>query len=432
MNKKPSLFTKLTVLITISVISIAFTTHVAIYSYLSDIRNKTPLHENFHQLAKYLVTQIDISDTAATRSFLENQLLDLRYIGDNFEWSSSKDIPDLNTAMKKISDKKLTFWHHNRLATVVETGNAIHILQGISPFEQLSFPWKIFTIWFIILMLIFGFAHRRIRRLLYPVRILQNGLKKISYGKFDTQLPVTSNDELGQLVKTFNTMACQINNDIKSRDQLLRDISHELRSPLSRMLVALEFVPEGNIRQTLRNNITILEKMTSSILEEERLESPFGRIKNDQINLKKLICEIVENRKNYKSSIDLKNNEDLFIRGDEERLRMAVSNVIDNAIKYSKSDKDPVEIEYFQTDNETKIIIRDYGIGIPESEIPFIFEPFYRIDKARQHKSGGYGLGMSLTKKVITAHNGSISITSATESGTVVTIKIPTSHAPKL
>jgi signal transduction histidine kinase len=198
------------------------------------------------------------------------------------------------------------------------------------------------------------------------------------------------------------------------------------------MLVALEFVPEGNIRQTLRNNITILEKMTSSILEEERLESPFGRIKNDQINLKKLICEIVENRKNYKSSIDLKNNEDLFIRGDEERLRMAVSNVIDNAIKYSKSDKDPVEIEYFQTDNETKIIIRDYGIGIPESEIPFIFEPFYRIDKARQHKSGGYGLGMSLTKKVITAHNGSISITSATESGTVVTIKIPTSHAPKL
>lgn len=423
--KKTSLFSKLTILILMSAFLIFVSTFLVAHAFIADTRNKTPQNETFHRLAKYIVSQIDITDTAATRSFLENQLFDLRYEGDDFKWTSSQSVPNIKSAMKRISENRLSFMHHNRLATMVETGNGIYILQGVNPFEQLSFPWKFTAIWLFLLVVIFWMAHNRIKHMLHPVRILQKGLGEISKGHLDTQLPVTSNDELGQLVETFNLMVCQIDKDMKSRDQLLRDISHEFRSPLSRMLLALEFVPEGNIRQTLKNNIVKLEKMTSCILEEERLDSPFGKIRKERVDLKKLLSEIVETRKTSSSSINTKIQEELFVNGDEERLRMAVSNVLENAIKYSKAETDPIEIELFRFDNDAVIIIRDKGIGIPESEIPFIFEPFYRIDKARQHNSGGYGLGMNLTKKIVVAHYGNISITSNPDLGTTVTIKIP-------
>ena len=133
---------------------------------------------------------------------------------------------------------------------------------------------------------------------------------------------------------------------MKALVQLLRDISHELRSPLARMLVALEFIPEGNIRQTLKNNISALEQMTSVILEEARLDSPFGKVKQEKVELGSLLLEILESRKQSAPSVLICSTAVVEIEVDKERMKMALSNVIDNAIKYSKLEGEPVKIGY--------------------------------------------------------------------------------------
>lgn len=420
--KNASLFTKFTVLIVKAAIITAIITHIALFVYFSNLRNKLPVREEFYRMSKYVVNQIDLNDTASVRKLLTEQMLEMRFIGDSLEWASSNSVPSFKSIDKKRI-KSPAFWHHNRLTCVTETGQGIFILQGSNPFKQLAFPWEILLIWSAVLVAIFGLAHFRIRQYLKPLRTLENGVKQVSSGCFDIDLPQTTTDELGRLIRSFNKMAHHIQNDIKARDQLLRDISHELRSPLARMLVALEFVPEGNIRQTLKNNISVLEKMTSTILEEERLDSPFGRIKPEKVELRGLLSEITENRKN--NLVQIVCNDPLEINVDRERFRMALSNILDNAVKYSKPDSAPVLIKYRKNSDRVVITIEDNGIGISAKELPFIFEPFYRVDKARRHSSGGYGLGMSLTKKIIEAHNGDISIESILDKGTTVTVEIP-------
>ncbi|MBN1577858.1 MAG: HAMP domain-containing histidine kinase [Chitinispirillaceae bacterium] len=422
--KKSSLFAKFTILIVLAAVIIAVASHAALYINFSRMRNNIEIYKGFRRYAEFVVTHIDFNDTVSVRAHLAGMGLNVRYGGETFEWSTSGDVPDFETARKR-SDDKPAFWLHNRLVATVRTAGGTFVVQGINPFERLRFPWDIFLIWSIVLTAVFGVTHLIIRQWLKPVRAMQAGVKRISDGDFDIQLPRTTSDELGQLIQSFNTMARQIRNDIKSRDQLIRDISHELRSPLSRMRLALEFVPEGSARQTLKNNIAVLEKMTGSILEEERLDSPFGKINRERFDLMKFINEIASGKSHGTTPVVLDDAGPVAVTADRERLRMALSNVIDNAVNYSKPGGDPVRVTCRQDGRSVLITIRDNGIGIPEADLPFIFEPFYRVDKARRHNSAGYGLGLSLTKKVIDAHDGSISAQSIPEKGTTITIRLP-------
>lgn len=250
------------------------------------------------------------------------------------------------------------------------------------------------------LLLILGATHIVIGRLLRPIRILQHGVRRICAGQFDVHLAQTTSDELGELVQSVNTMTRQIRNDIKSRDQLLRDMSHEFRSPLARMLLALEFIPESGIRQIFRRNIALLEKMTGSILEDEGLDSPFGKIRRFRVDLVQIIGEIVESKKQEPVAVRFGNKGPCMVDADEERMRMALANIIDNAVNYSRGDDaGTVNIACTRDDDGIIVTVKDNGIGIPAEELPFIFEPFYRVDKARRHRSGGFGLGLHLTKK---------------------------------
>lgn len=421
--KRSSLFTKFTLLIVLATIVGLIVTHFAMYLNFSNMRKKLPLSEGVHSIAEIIASQIDVTNENATRILLEQYGFNVRYIRGTFEWFSSKDVPTLKIVKEK-SNGKHTFWLKKNLITVVNHDNAIFIFQGFDPFKNVNFPWDIVILWSGLMIVLFGFVHFRIRHFLIPLRILHEGVLKAGSGDFKIELPRTTSDELGQLIESFNNMASKVRNDIKSRDQLLRDISHELRSPLSRMMVALEFVPESDMRQILKNNILALEKMTSSILEEERIDSPYGKIKREMLDLKSLITEIVDNRRQSGCAVTLLNSEPVEICADKERIRMALSNVIDNGIKYSGNNTKPVEVHYSKDDSSASVSITDYGIGIAESEIPFVFEPFYRVDKARKN-TGGYGLGMSLLKKIIDAHGGTIMINSVPNSGTTIQIKLP-------
>jgi len=113
------------------------------------------------------------------------------------------------------------------------------------------------------------------------------------------------------------------------------------------------------------------------------------------------------------------------IRADRARVRKVLANVLDNAMKYSPEGAEPVRVSIEAWADEVKVRIEDRGVGIPESELPKIFEPFYRVDRSRSRETGGYGLGLSLCKRILEAHGGSIAIASREGEGTEVTLAFP-------
>ena len=114
---------------------------------------------------------------------------------------------------------------------------------------------------------------------------------------------------------------------------------------------------------------------------------------------------------------------DIYLNVDPERIAVLLRNIIENALRYSEEDGYPIEISLRQKNDESIIAIQDFGSGIPEPDLPYIFEPFYRVDKSRSKETGGYGLGMSLSKKIMEAHGGAIEITSKLKVGTTVFLK---------
>jgi signal transduction histidine kinase len=424
--KKSSLFRKLTLLIIAAAVVITIMTNVALHLNFKRVLNNPDSFRYFRNSVQFVTDNIDMTDTITVRRYLATMGLSLRYKNGTAEWTSTGVIPDIQKALS-MSEGNNVFWHDNKLGIVITSKKGTFVVLGKGPFENVSFPWDIFIILLCMVIMVFGVVHLLIRKWMHPIRVLQHGVKQVSDGNFNIQLKESTPDELGQLVRLFNTMAQRIHNDMKSRDQLLRDISHELRSPLARMLVALEFVPEGNIRQTFKRNITALETMTASILEDERLDSPFGKVKLLPVDLKKLLTEIIDSKTTDSVPIALEIENSVTISADAERMRMALSNVIENAIKYSRPESGTAKVSVACSgDNEhTTIVIHDTGIGIPPEEIPFIFEPFYRVDKARRHTSGGYGLGLHLTKKIIEAHNGTIKAESSPGTGTRFIVQLP-------
>jgi len=422
--KKNSLFTKFTILISVSIVAGIIFTHFTALYFMKQMQKELPVSENIYNICKILVNQIDINDEHATRSFIKQFNIELRYVNGTIEWTSSKLVPRLDVT-RKYSKNKHSFWYNDDIVTTIETNNGTYIFMGINPLKKFDFPWQLVAVWSVFIIILLGFIHYKIRDYLKPLKTLHRGVLQAEQGDFSIKLPATTNDELGQLIHTFNSMALKVGNDIQSRDQLLRDLSHEFRSPLSRMMMATEFVPDGEIRQSLKNNILILEKMTASILEEERIDSPYGKINRDSFDLQIMLTEIVEQKRNNGQTVVLSNNESLVLCADQERLRIAIVNIVDNSLKYSRKDSEPVQIHYTKIDNTVQIRISDTGIGIAEEEIPFIFEPFYRVDKARKHTAGGYGLGLSLTKKIINSHNGTITVDSVLSKGTTFKITLP-------
>lgn len=250
-------------------------------------------------------------------------------------------------------------------------------------------------------------AHIFIRDLLKPLKELRLGVNRVSEGNLEVEVPVLGKDELAGLSEAFNTMAKRIRGMIKARDQLLLDVSHELRSPITRMKVALEFLPENEKKNSIRADLAEMETMITELLESERLKN--GRLELqacDIITLIKDVAGIMEGRPPGIKLNPMPANLPLTI--DEKRIKAVLQNVLENAIKYSTPGSKPVNISYNHDGETATIAITDDGRGIPADELPQIFEPFYRVDRSRSKETGGYGLGLSMCKRIMEAHNGSI------------------------
>lgn len=265
-----------------------------------------------------------------------------------------------------------------------------------------------------------------IRRIMAPLHTLTQGVRQVGGGRLDHRVPVQRSDELGELADSFNSMAGQLQTLIGSKERMLMDVSHELRSPLTRMKIALEMSSDGPLKESLGEDIAELEQMVTAILANSRARSGNLALNRQKVDLVALIHQTIRPFENQSPNVivqrPLKAAE---ARVDPEKVRTLLGNIIENAIKYSEETSGPIKIRLHSDSTSHIIEIEDDGIGIPAEDLPFVFEPFYRVDRSRSRESGGFGLGLSLCKNIMEMHGGSISVQSTAGKGTTVVLQFP-------
>jgi signal transduction histidine kinase len=287
--------------------------------------------------------------------------------------------------------------------------------------------WKTRTIRILTILLTAALlCYALARYLVKPIFKLGNATKHFADGNLQARTGIKRRDEIGQLARDFDEMAERIESLITSQTRLTRDISHELRSPLARMNVALELARNSPNNETFLARIETesnrLNEMISNILTLSKLESKSETIDKKEVNLAKLFENVVEDAKFEAEakgkSVEILQKDDCKIIGNERLLRSAIENVLRNALRYTK---DKVEVSLQTKQNTAFITIKDYGDGIPEAELKEIFQPFYRVSESRTRKSGGIGLGLAIAEQSVHAHKGEISARN-TNDGLIVEI----------
>ena len=266
-----------------------------------------------------------------------------------------------------------------------------------------------------------------------PIGKIRRATRKLAAGDLQTRVADeigNRRDELADLAKDFDVMAERIESLITSQKRLSRDVSHELRSPLARMNVALEMAKQKSNAETVPMLERIdtesrrLNEMISSLLTLSKLETGSQDFERSDVNLTELLQDIAsdadfEAKANGKS-VKIIEADNCGVIGSETLLQSAIENVLRNAVRYTKEGT-TVEVSLKSIGNNAHVNIRDNGGGVPEEELGNLFRPFYRVGEARERKTGGIGLGLAIAEQAIRVHNGTINAAN-TGDGLVVEI----------
>ncbi len=272
-----------------------------------------------------------------------------------------------------------------------------------------------------------------------PILRLRAASQKLASGDLSTRASssiASRQDEIVDLLRDFDAMASRIEALVSGQRQLISDVSHELRSPLARLNVALDLGRQrkGNDAafDQMEQDLALLNEMIGRLLTIAKLDLSARQVPMVQIDLTELVSQIVRDA-NFEAhvldrAVYLTTEGSYFVRGNAELLHGAIENAIRNAIHYTEPGTSvEVSMEFVRGPSESLVClaIRDDGPGVPESELVNIFRPFYRVADARDRQSGGTGLGLAIADRVIRTHGGTIQARNATPAGLLVEILLP-------
>ena len=289
------------------------------------------------------------------------------------------------------------------------------------------FEWQHLWIIAIVVALCYWFTFRLTR----PLRRLQHAVDRFGRGDLTARVATNRRDEVGQVSRTFNQMADRIQTLLAAERRLLLDISHELRSPLARLSVAVELARSKSNDDAMLDRIEKeaerLGSLVSELLQVTRVEGDPSKQRREPVRLDELIEEIAgdtsieANAKNC--GLNLNQLARVTLPGDPELLRRAIENVVRNAIRYAPEETS-VEIDLRVEEGLAQICVRDRGPGVPEAALPRIFDVFYRVEEDRDRASGGVGLGLAIAKRAVELHHGKVYARNASP-GLLVVIELP-------
>jgi signal transduction histidine kinase len=290
-----------------------------------------------------------------------------------------------------------------------------------------------------------------------PIWQLRLATRRIAEGDLDARVGENfgnRKDEIGDLVRDFDSMTEQVRELLENQKRLLSDVSHELRSPLARLRVALalarrrEDESQRSFHARIETEIERLDEMIGRILTLSRLESGQQTLTTTELDLNNLIEHVVsdarfeagtDNQTTRSSDHEIGTGHRIHFTADayvhveanEELLRSSIENVLRNALYYTDG-KEPIQVRLSADHGQARISIRDNGPGVPPESLAHLFNAFYRVDDSRVSRTGGTGLGLAIAKRAILAHHGTITAANVHPHGLQVEIRLPATAVPKV
>ncbi len=274
-----------------------------------------------------------------------------------------------------------------------------------------------------------------------PIERLRDATHELARGNLDIRAGENlgnRRDEIADLVRDFDTMAGELRTLIQSERNLLSGVSHELRSPIARIRLALTLARDADdderseMLDRIEQDTIQLDSMLEQILTVARLESGQHKPRFEQLSLNDVVEDVLHDAKFEAAatgaSITFHGDGDVQVNGDAGLLRSAIENIVRNAIFYS-GQGGKIEVRLNKENGAALISVRDDGPGVPDNALPLLFKAFYRVDDSRETSTGGMGLGLAIVRNAVLAHGGSVSAKNVVPHGLEITLKIPMARA---
>ena len=350
-------------------------------------------------------------------------------VGGEQGWSVGRpgDFPEASLSLRPLGEGVSggVVHGHRRMVVTAADGSTITFDSFPTDAELVSFrQFAILSLALTWMVVLAGYAF--MRWLLRPVRWLSEGAAAVRDGAYDHRVPETRGGELLELSRTFNEMTLALRATLCAQKRLLIDVGHELRTPITRLKLALELLPDRERAEAMREDVDDMEVMVVSILESARLRHEVRSVRTTPMDLGELVGAVAARYVEGMPGVEVVlPGEPVVAVVDGEKLAMVVRNLLDNACKYSRPGDAPVAVTLAGEREWIVLTVADCGPGISAEALPHIFEPFYRVDASRTRDTGGFGLGLSLCQAIVQAHGGRIAASSTPGAGLTVTVAIP-------
>jgi signal transduction histidine kinase len=272
-------------------------------------------------------------------------------------------------------------------------------------------------------------AYLAVRWLFRPVVTIRQGAAYIGAGHFDHRIRALRDDELGELAEDINLMAGKVEGMLDAKRELLLGVSHELRSPISRLTLGLALLDESPAVRALQQDVGEMRAIVETLLEAERLGSRHAALQLAEVGLADLAQDLQSRYFAGEPRLRIAVTGRPRARLDAARVELMLKNLVGNALRYSTPADGPVTLSIHGADAQVQFRVRDHGPGIAADQRAHIGEPFYRSDASRARETGGTGLGLYLARQVARAHGGDLTLEEVAEPGALFVVTIPLDQA---
>ena len=323
---------------------------------------------------------------------------------ETVKWYSLYD----KIVLEEFTDKiKNPYWHNVRFNSsfvqVLVLLNKNEVIEFLVPKSKIrSTSGRIFALWITVPSLIFLFISIIfLRNQIRPIVLLSQAAERFGKGQFDSDFKVSGALEIRQASYEFERMKRRILKHISQRTAMLSGISHDLKTPLTRLKLQIELLNKNQKLNSLKEEITEMEKMINEYLDfaSNQYSQPV-----EKFNIVQLIQNLID--KSFKKNIKIKSPKNLIFSGRKNLIRRCIANIINNSQKYSEN----ILITCKKMKKIIKIDIDDDGPGIADEHKEKVFRPFYRVDKSRSLKDSNVGLGLSIVEDIVNSHGGNVKL----------------------
>jgi two-component system, OmpR family, sensor kinase len=276
------------------------------------------------------------------------------------------------------------------------------------------------------------------RSMIVPLHRMAEAANAFGRGDLTARVALTRADEIGDVARSFDEMAERVTDALASERELLANVSHELRTPLARIRVALDLAIEGDAEMArdsakdISEDLDELEGLLGDVLIASRLDyaktsrGGIPAVAMEPVDLTELVDGTAGRFRRLFPTRELvvERPAGVGVVGDRSLLRRAVENLLHNAEKYSDADK-PIRLLLTADGSRATVEVVDEGVGIGLEDLKHVFRPFFRVDRSRTKSTGGHGLGLALTKRIVEAHGGTVELRSALRHGTTAVLRLP-------